>query len=654
MRFSARLFIPLATIVGLLPSFDVPASAATVYNMAFPVVGENTFSDTFGAPRCCGRTHEGIDIMSDKLTPVVAVADGTVGWVSSSCCAMALNHDDGWSSWYIHLNNDRPGTDDGLGIGFAPGIQSGVHVVRGQLLGWVGDSGNAEGTAPHLHFELHDPDDSVINPFESLLAAQSTQPVTFPQQFDACDFNNDGYDDIPTGVPGDGSDGPDAGAVIVRTGDSSGPSGQPMVLKPGGPGGEFGTSWDCGDFDDDGFDDLAIGAPSANNGAGRIHIFAGSSSGLSEPGIAYDASSSGFPGAKEGGDLLGWALASGDFNGDGHDDLAVGAPGEDVAGIVDIGAVTILYGSSSGLSTAGNVFSQRTSGVAGAGEAGDYFGFSLESLDANGDGIDDLAVGIPYEDVGSQVDAGSVQLLLGTGSGLGFAGDRLWSQATSGIRGSAEGGDLFGYDLSAADTDQDGRDDLVVGVPGEDVGAVEDAGYVMLIRGGAAGLTATFDRGWHQGSTGVVGTPESGDLFGENVAAADFGGDGFVDIAVGTPGEGVGQTQGSGSVIVLSGGLFYFYDARSSTSITQSFPGVPGIPESGDGFGAFVGAGDLDDDGIVDLAIGSPGEDISGSPDAGYVVLMSLVDWDWSVATNLNGIEGLTVAPDSRLGVVNG
>jgi hypothetical protein len=165
-------------MVILVAGMVTPADAAEpeIYEMYFPLIGEHNYTDTWGAPRSGGRTHEGIDILADKMVPVVAAADGTVGWMHNeqggNCCAMALNHDDGWASWYIHLNNDTPGTDDGLGWGFADGIESGVHVVAGQLIGWVGDSGNAEWTGSHLHFELHQPDDVKTNPYPHLQAAQ--------------------------------------------------------------------------------------------------------------------------------------------------------------------------------------------------------------------------------------------------------------------------------------------------------------------------------------------------------------------------------------------------------------------------------------------------------------------------------------------------
>jgi murein DD-endopeptidase MepM/ murein hydrolase activator NlpD len=149
-----------------------------IYRMVFPVHGDNRYGDTWGACRGanCSRSHEGNDIMANKMTPVVAAASGTVGWIADDrggkCCALAINHDDGWRTWYIHMNNDTPGTDDGRGWGFAPGIKSGVRVEAGQLIGYVGDSGNAEDTPPHVHFELQQPDGTEIDPYPHLRQAE--------------------------------------------------------------------------------------------------------------------------------------------------------------------------------------------------------------------------------------------------------------------------------------------------------------------------------------------------------------------------------------------------------------------------------------------------------------------------------------------------
>ena len=148
-----------------------------VYPLVFPIVGDTYYSDTFGAARSGGRTHEGIDIMGYgwKGIPIVAAHDGVIERTSvssgSSCCAIwGLAADDGWETWYIHMNNDTPGTDDGKGWGFVPGLEVGTRVEAGQLIGWVGDSGNAEWVTPHLHFELHK-NGLVINPYASLQAA---------------------------------------------------------------------------------------------------------------------------------------------------------------------------------------------------------------------------------------------------------------------------------------------------------------------------------------------------------------------------------------------------------------------------------------------------------------------------------------------------
>ncbi len=151
--------------------------------IVFPVAGHATYSASFGAPRPGGRTHEGVDIFAEKLTPVLAAAPGTVSFVrngvGTDCCLVRIRHDDGWSSLYLHLNNDTPGTDDGLGYGIAEGIDLGVRVEAGTVIGFVGDSGNAEETPSHLHFELSDPSGTELDPYPYLQIAQGAEPALF-------------------------------------------------------------------------------------------------------------------------------------------------------------------------------------------------------------------------------------------------------------------------------------------------------------------------------------------------------------------------------------------------------------------------------------------------------------------------------------------
>lgn len=149
------------------------------YPLVFPVDGAVGLRDTFYAARSDGD-HHAQDLMAPKMTPVLAAAAGTVRYVNWSsnpadlnperCCTVAIRHDDGWESWYIHLNNDTPGTDDGQAWGIVDGIVPGTHVSAGQQIGWVGDSGNAENTGSHLHFELRDPGGAIVNPFNALMA----------------------------------------------------------------------------------------------------------------------------------------------------------------------------------------------------------------------------------------------------------------------------------------------------------------------------------------------------------------------------------------------------------------------------------------------------------------------------------------------------
>lgn len=152
--------------------------------IVFPVARTITFSDTFGDPRGGGtRSHAGQDLMAPKMTPLVAAVNGRVKWLRWSNAGNAGNmlvlvDKDGWEYWYLHINNDTPGTDDAANPynrAFAKGIKAGVTVKAGQTVAWVGDSGNAESSGSHLHFEMHRPDGSVVNPYKSLVRAKARQ-----------------------------------------------------------------------------------------------------------------------------------------------------------------------------------------------------------------------------------------------------------------------------------------------------------------------------------------------------------------------------------------------------------------------------------------------------------------------------------------------
>lgn len=185
-RFVSRVFF-LASLMTLIalpvlaqeePLPEEPPLPPAVHQLVFPVDGPHHMYDSFGDCRSgCSRSHEGVDIMADKMIPVLAAADGvvinvrgidaTTGGPDGQGQYLVIQHD-GWQTRYLHLNNDTPGTDDGMGLGIIPEIieafvaaggdgwdsDFSYPVEAGQMIGWVGDSGNAENSGSHLHFEL--------------------------------------------------------------------------------------------------------------------------------------------------------------------------------------------------------------------------------------------------------------------------------------------------------------------------------------------------------------------------------------------------------------------------------------------------------------------------------------------------------------------
>ncbi|MGH9245779.1 MAG: M23 family metallopeptidase [Acidimicrobiales bacterium] len=170
---------------------QVPPS---VRSICFPVVEPVHFVDSFGAPRSGGRRHEGTDLMGEKGSRLVSPVDGVIVDLRGpgeaySDHSLRILDDDGWFYAFLHMNDDTPGTDDGAAgfeQVFAPGLVEGVRVRAGQFVGFMGDSGNAEGSGPHLHFEIRQPAADLwasvaINSYPALIAAtRCADPTAVP------------------------------------------------------------------------------------------------------------------------------------------------------------------------------------------------------------------------------------------------------------------------------------------------------------------------------------------------------------------------------------------------------------------------------------------------------------------------------------------
>jgi hypothetical protein len=385
----------------------------------------------------------------------------------------------------------------------------------------------------------------------------------------------------------------------------------------------------AGDINGDGHADAAIGEPGALNGAGAVHLLYGTTAGLvanasqgARDDQLFTQATTGVPGTPESADSFGASTVLADFNGDHCADLAIGVPGENS----DTGIVLVLYGSPSGVTTAGEQsFGEDTLFGAGSGKTVEEFGSTLTFGDLNDDGFVDLVVGSPGEVVGSRQSAGGVAVIYGSASGLRLTAAVQITQDTPNVAGSAEENDRFGSALAIGDFDGNGVPDLAVGVPGENT----LSGIVEVLPGVAGtGIDPLHTVAYSQNTANVPGASESGDGFGSALAAGEATGDGRADLAVGVPGEN-GPGVYPGQVIAVGAGAVSFLPG-SATGLTgahaqlwsQDSPGVDGVAGSTDQFGAALVMARLDNGNLMDLAIGAPEDSIGSIQNAGSVTIL--------------------------------
>ncbi len=410
----------------------------------------------------------------------------------------------------------------------------------------------------------------------------------------ASDFNGDGYADLATDAFGRTVVDEGAGSVQIDYGSKSGLVAskaqyfdQNSAGMPTSPSYDafFGFSLASGYFNDDCYADLAIGVPGANNYDGAVIILHGSASGLSTTGAQLISS-------PDSAASFGEALAAGDFNHDGRADLAVGETG--------IAQVRVFNGGASQLSTSSVAFTEHTAGMPGTAQNFDQFGSALAAGDFDGDGYPDLAIGAPNKSDGSVEEAGAVYALKGSAVGLTTSGSHLLNQSTAGISGTSETDDHFGDSVAAGDVTGDGKADLVIGVPGESIESVQEAGDIAY----------------------VPGSPTTDDAMGLSVAVGDFTGDGKADIAVGVPEDQAGSPAADGGTVLVFKGASSGPSLSGVQQFSQATPGVNGTPEDVDFFGGAVHAAAIYGGTYDALVIGARLES-SGSTDAnGYAVVL--------------------------------
>ncbi len=396
------------------------------------------------------------------------------------------------------------------------------------------------------------------------------------------DMNGDSFADFVVGVPK---------ASVGQTAEGAG------LLYLGGPGAfdpnadlafesnqanaEMGTAAaGAGDVNGDGYSDVALGAPFYDNGQvdeGAVFVYhdGAAVNNVADVVLERDAAGASF----------GAAIAAADSNGDGYGDLVVGAPAATDRAIGNFGTVWMFPGSASGVGN--DAFNLR--GMSSTTTAG-RFGSALSFADYNADGFPELFVGAPTETGPSGAGQGFSYLVRAT--------RRLSNAVDTTVQGT-QGGAQLGHALATGDLNGDGYADVAVGLVGFDTGST-DVGRVEIHLGAAGGFDIVPDA--------VINGSTTGGKFGDSVAIGDFNRDGYGDLVVGAPAQGV-----AGEAVVYRGGPGAF-NVTADVTLTHTQAGA----RLGD---AVANAGDLNGDGAVDLIVGAPGADVGASVDYGVAYL---------------------------------
>jgi hypothetical protein len=434
----------------------------------------------------------------------------------------------------------------------------------------------------------------------------------------AADLNGDGYSDIIISAPSATAGGRAlAGKVYVVLGSATPPTNinlgtqATMVVLGRAAGDQMGNPVNAVDINDDGYDDLVIGAQGANSSEGQVYVIFGQASlptsiDLGPSGVSADIEINGAAQS----DLLGSEITSGDFNSDGVEDLVFSAKDATVSNRVNVGVTYIMYGATSGLPSTVDLATDSVDVKIYGRVSGDRAGQALATLDMDGDGHDDIAIGAASATGGGS--RGEAYVVLGGGA-LNTHIDLL-TDADLRVRGNLPF-DFLSWDVAGGDLNRDGYDDLIVGTPAVDVGAEFDYGSTYIVYGSAS-VSGFIDLS----SGGTVDVAIQGNeqyaSLGWDVAAINYNGDGYDDLIAAAPFA--SPTGGFFAGIVF--GILGQPNWASSIDLSSTSADLSVLGDDPSDFnGINLAAGDINGDGVDDLLIAASGA--AGSTGEVYMVL---------------------------------